>query len=152
MSQPTSTTVYGKILPNTSKSLVKSKVDKLTGFKYPIEASPLRGYFSKQSGNNLVNNMLKCLLRTYKGERFMLPNYGCNLKDYLMEPLDETTFESIKTAIYQSITRYLKSVRIGRLQVFEDASYYGVANSLKVKLFCSIVDEANNILEVNIKV
>jgi len=152
MSQPTSTNVYGRVIANTNKAVVKSKVDKLTGFKYPIEESPLRGYFSKQSGKNLVTNMIKCLIRTYKGERFMLPNYGCNLKDYLMEPLDETTFESIKNSIYQSITRYLKPVKIGKLQVFEDQSYYGVANSLKVKLFCSIVDEANNILEVNIKV
>ena len=39
MATPTSTTVYGRIVSNTSKSVIKSKVDKLTGFKYPSEAS-----------------------------------------------------------------------------------------------------------------
>jgi len=152
MATPTSTTVYGRIVSNTSKSVIKSKVDKLTGFKYPLEATPLRGTFSKQTGKNLVMNMINSLLKTYKGERFMLPNYGCNLADYLMEPLDETTFNDIRDSIAESITDYLKLITINKLQVFQSEPSFRLSNVLNVKLFCTIKDEENNNLEVNIKI
>jgi len=152
MSKPTSTTVYGTVVTNPTKSIIKSKVDKLTGFKYPIDKEPLRGYFSKHTGKNLIVNMLKTLLRTYKGERFMLPNYGCNLKDYLMEPLDQTTFQNVRDSVYTSVKNYLKVVNLIKLQVFERQSSFGLNNVMDVKLFCSIKGETNNNIEVNIKI
>lgn len=152
MAQPTTTTVYGKVISKPSQSIVKSKVDKLTGFKYPIESEPLRGYFSKEAGRSLVENMLQTLLRTYKGERFYLPNYGCNLKNYLMEPLDQTTFEAIKRDIVESVQRYLKLVTINKIQVYESQPNFGITTDLNVRLFCTIRDEANNNLDIQIRV
>lgn len=50
-----------------------------------------------------IQSSLQILLTTSLGERIMRPTYGCNLKDYLFEPLDTslTTFikDLIKTAI-----------------------------------------------------
>ena len=111
MAIPTSTTTYGKLLPTKALRDATLKDDKLCGFKYPPQATPGNGYFSKSSGMDIVNSSIRSLVRTERGERFMLPDYGCNLRKFLMEPMDETTFRLIKEEIEVSFRRYLKSVR-----------------------------------------
>ena len=61
------------------------------------------GFLKKCSDIEVVKSSLIQLLLTAKGERLMLPNYGTNLRKYLMEPLDQATFTSIKKEIQQSI-------------------------------------------------
>jgi phage baseplate assembly protein W len=138
MAIPSLTNIYGKIVTPQVKSSISGKIEKLIGFKYPIVNTPSNGYFSKQSGVALLKSNLRQLIRTERGERFMLPNYGCGLKQYLMEPLDETTFNEVKTKIVESINTYLSNIEISKLQVFETRS--GIMN---VKLYCNLRDEEN---------
>lgn len=74
-----------------------------TGWDFPPT------FASETSGVNMLSDVedihssLHILLTTSLGERIMRPTYGCNIKDYLFEPLDTslTTFikDLIKTAI-----------------------------------------------------
>ena len=139
--------IYGKILPQKAKNIVNLKVKKDIGFKYPIEENSPRGYFSKQTGVDLIKNNLRQLLKTEPGERFMLPNYGCNLKKYLMEPLDEITFAQVKDTISNSIYKYLGKISILRLQVFETQT-----SQLLIKLSCVLRDEETVSFEFNFNV
>lgn len=139
--------VYGKTLPPKSRNTVNLKLQKTTGFKYPIETDPSRGFFSKQTGIDLIRNNLKQLLRTEPGERFMLPNYGCSLRRYLMEPLDQTTFSEIRDTIKNSIYKYLSKVSIIKLGVFETQSA-----QIKVDLFCTYNDSEAVNFDVNFKI
>ena len=66
----------------------------------------------------------------------MLPNYGCNLKQYLMEPLDETLFQQVRDQIRNCVTKYLSNVKLQKLQVFETDT-----NVMNVKLYCSLKDQ-----------
>jgi phage baseplate assembly protein W len=136
MAIPITTNVYGRVIPNTSKNIVSQKILKPIGIKYPINEDTLNGYFSKQSGLDLIRNNLKILLKTIRGERFMLPEYGCNLKNYLMEPLDETTFNLVKEDIQTSIRKYLDGVNILKLQVVGTES-----NTMNVNLVCSLRED-----------
>lgn len=147
MAIPLTTTVYGKSPLNPTKNTTTKKVEKLTGFAYPFEENPKRGYYSKSNGIELLRANLRQLIRTEKGERFMLPEYGCNLKRFLMEPLDETTFNEVKNTIKESIARYLGKVQITKLQVFETAS-----GAINIKLFCSYKDEEFTRFETEIRI
>lgn len=133
---PNNTVVYGKAPANITTKAVTSKLDKQIGFKYPIEADPKKGYFSKLTGLKLIRANISQLLRTEKGERFMLPNYGCDLRKYLMEPMDQTLFNEIRKDILDSIGRYLSRVTVSKIQVFETKT-----NQLAIKLACQILDE-----------
>lgn len=128
-------TVYGKTIPPKPRNIVNLKLQKNTGFKYPLEADPSRGYFSKETGLALVKNNLRNLLRTEPGERFMLPQYGCGLRKYLMEPLDEVTFSQVRDTIKNSIYKYLSKVSILKLSVFEQSDA-----TIKVNLVCNLKD------------
>jgi phage baseplate assembly protein W len=140
-------TRYGTVTPKLLSDSVVLKKPALTGMTYPISTNPKNGYFSKFSGVSLVRSNLNSLVRTERGERFMRPDYGCNLRKFLMEPLDEVTFSAIKEEIVIAIRRYLRSVSIGKIQVFETKS-----SNLKVNLFCSIRDTVNTSFSTGVRI
>ena len=48
----------------------------------------------------------------------MLPNFGCNLRKYLFQPLDQVVFDSIKREIQESFERYIVGASIAKIAVF----------------------------------
>ena len=147
MAISSNTTTYGNQVPGPMRRPVTLEDRKLTGLLYPIPTNPKNGYFSKMSGLMLVRSNLSSLVRTERGERFMRPDYGCNLRKFLMEPLDEVTFSLIKEEIVIAIRRYLKAVMVGKLQVFETRD-----SNLKVNLFCSLRDAVATSFNIGVKI
>ena len=127
--------IYGKIPPRYIKQTPVSKMQEVYGLAYPLGSAPNGGVFSKESGLNLIKDAFEQLLLTERGERLMLPNFGCNLRKFLFQPLDESTFESIKREIQYSFKKYIVGAHIAKLAVFPlgEAGPAG-GNSLKVVL------------------
>jgi len=146
MAIPTDTNTYGKVIPPKAEREVTLKDRKLQGFKYPLEASPGNGYYSKQSGLGLVKSNLKALLRTQRGERFMLPDFGCDVRKFIFEPLDKTTFNLIKEDIEISIRKYLKIVNIEKLIVYERRG-----TEIEINLLCSLKDAQSTKIGVGVR-
>lgn len=147
MAIPTNTQVYGGLITRYPKNIVNLKLEKDIGLKYPIEETPLRGYFTKSTGLDLIKSNLSQMIKTEPGERFMLPEYGCGLKKYLMEPLDQVLFDEIKTTVYNSINKYFSKVSLSKLQVFESGE-----NSIKVELFCQLRTESIVKFNLNVEI
>jgi len=120
---------------------------KIQGFSYPIVSDPGNGYFTKGSGLGLIKAMVSNLIRTSKGERFMLPDYGANLRKFLMEPLDEVTFNLIREEIEIPVRKYLPFLSLSKIQVFETRG-----NNINVKLFLSFKDAKSVSFDVGIRV
>ena len=127
--------VYGKIPPRYIKQTPTAKRQEVYGLNFPLGSASDGSLFSKTTGVEMIKNSVKQLLRTETGERVMLPNFGCNLRKYLFQPLDETTFENIKREILYSFKNYIVGANIKKLAVFplgETGPAGG--NSLKVLL------------------
>lgn len=139
--------VYGKVAPRSVTSIVDNKITELAGLRYPIPKLPERGYFSKATNVKLVRSGLRDVIRTVPGERFMLPNYGCNIRNFLFEPLDEGTFLAIRDDITTSIRKYLKKVSIGKLQITRSGD-----TGLKVYLYCAYDDAQIPYFRVGVRV
>jgi len=148
MSIPSVTTVYGTPIDIPSKNYTVVHKEKINGLVFPVGSSSGRGYFQKQSGVKLVKNNLQQLLRTERGERVMLPDFGISLKKYLFEPLDEELFKSIQEEIIISITKYMSNVRILRLSV-TPMEKYGISGSqaLLVSLVMKIKEPEEAVFE-----
>ena len=146
---PTSTTVtrYGTVAPSVIQKATVLKDPRLVGLNYPIPKNPKNGYFSKSTNLQLVKSNLSSLIKTGRGERFMRPDLGCNLRKFLMEQLDEVTFSMIKEEITIAIRRYLSTVAIGKIQVFETRS-----SQLKVNLFCSVRDAIASAFNIGVRI
>ena len=148
MALPDSTNVYGQTLPDKARKEVLLKDPSFKGFAYPLKANPGNGYFSKATGLDLVKNMVKSFIRTNRGERFMLPDYGADLQKYLMEPLDQTTFKLIKDEIGGSVRKYLGGLlKANKLQVFETRS-----GNLLVKLFLELKDIESENFNIEVRI
>jgi len=84
-----SVSIVGSSLSKPIKSETASKTKKTFGFQYPVGKTSSKGYFVKESGIELAKNLIRQIIRTEKGERLMLPNFGCGLKRFLFEPLGQ---------------------------------------------------------------
>jgi len=154
MAVRTSTTIYGTHpTKRVRKEAASNTKKKIYGLSYPLSKNIHKGYFSKESGRELVYNNLKQLLRTDPGERVMLPNFGCSLNQYLFQPMDGELFESIKETILTSITRYARNVEVLRLGVFplDDYGLEGL-QALQIKLLVQLRDDEDVSFDVEVKI
>jgi len=71
-----------------------------------------------QIKSNLVN-----LLLTDIGERVMNPNFGCNLKRFLFENINDINSENIKNAVLESITYYIPEITITSIILTPNSDY-----------------------------
>jgi phage baseplate assembly protein W len=74
-----------------------------TGWSFPPQFNQAEDTVDMTSEEFDIQKSLEILLATTKGERVMLPDYGCNLDEMVFEPMT-TTFktymrEMIRTAI-----------------------------------------------------
>jgi hypothetical protein len=81
MAANTTTNIYGQL--QTDFILESPKVHKrdIKGFQFPAGINS-NSYFCRNTGVDLIKGAVKQLLLTERGERLMLPNYGCNLRSY----------------------------------------------------------------------
>jgi len=147
MAISSNTTTFGNLVPGPMQRPVTGQDPRLVGLAYPVPVDPKNGYFSKMSGLSLVKSNLRSILKTERGERFMRPDYGCNLRKFLMEPLDAVTFSLIKEEIVIAIRRYLSTVSLGKVQVFET-----VDSNLKVNLFCNYRNLTSTSFNVGVRI
>ena len=148
------TTVYGSI-PNTYVEYDTSKKRNTTyGFAFPPgKNNHIGGYFKKASDINLIRGAVKQLLLTERGERLMLPRFGCNLKKFLFQPLDEELFLNIQEEITTSFYNYIKGARILKLAIFpldNLNSFHG--NALKIILTLGLDDSELEVAEVEVDI
>jgi len=83
----------------------------------------------------------------------MLPSFGCNLKRYLFQPLDEDTFESIKQEILFSFKKYIVGARVLKLSVFPlGESGPAGGNSLKIILVLQLIEDDLTVFDVEVQI
>mgnify|MGYP003652209391 CR=1 FL=1 len=146
-------TVFGKIPPRYIKQVPTSQRQEVLGLAYPLGSSKEGGFFSSRSGVSMVREAVSQLLLTEKGERIMLPNFGCNLRKYLFQPLSESTFESIKRDIQYSFKHYIVGAKISKLSVFPlGESGPAGGNSLKVVLSIQLNTADLEIFDVEVNI
>ena len=145
--------VYGSIQERYNIQSPKSTRQEVFGLHYPLGSSKNGGVFNKISGINMIKGAVEQLLLTERGERVMLPNFGCNLRRYLFQPLDETTFNSIRREIETSFRNYIVGATIVKLSVFPtgEAGPAG-GNSLKVILSLKLDKSDLEIFDVGVKI
>jgi len=163
MATTTTHTTYGVPVSLSIQKATKAKRKQRFGFSYPLitpldstvtggylqKATKQVDYFNRSTGVTLIRNNLRQLLLTEKGSRVMLPEYGLDLKRYLFEPLDETTYFLIRRDILQTINRYFSIARPLTLNVYSD-DRATENNRLFVELTLQLMDESLDIFDIEV--
>lgn len=91
---------------------------KTIGIDFPFKESREGDYLKlTENPNNEVKANLIHLLTTRKGERFMLPEFGTNLHQYLFEFLDESTKSDVETEIEDATNTFMPNLKIENISV-----------------------------------
>ena len=76
-----------------------------TGFRFPPRVNP-SGNMTYSSGEELVREAMWILLGTAKGERQMLPQFGCGIQDMVFAPNNQTTWGNLQHLVKDALTQW----------------------------------------------
>ena len=105
------------------------------GFAFPPEVDPVTGHFRMAEGEEDIRQAIYIILMTRLKERAMLPEFGCNLQEYIFD-LPDTAFESrLIREVEDALTRHEPRIRqvevtvdkkdLPRGTIYLNISYYG---------------------------
>lgn len=66
-----------------------------SGLKFPLQVDPKTGRLAMSSQEDNIRESVGVILRTYRGERVMRPEFGTNTPDYAFAPSNYSMKESI---------------------------------------------------------
>lgn len=110
------------------------------------------GHFVKltRTDSEAIKSDILHILLTNKGERLYLPDFGTNLRKYLFEPQDNTTFNEIRREIREEVTRYIPNLKIDNIEIDSPDTQNHLA---KIRMDYTLTDdvfESKDFVEVNI--
>ena len=131
-------TAIGILIP-----LNKSAQGKAVNAEYSASATTGKGVFeSSYSTQEAVISNLKNLLLTEKGERYMQPNFGTNIRKVLFDNNTEDIRESLQETIDEDIKFWLPYVKLTDIDVISSADMH----SLNIKLSFKIESVGANVV------
>ncbi|MBN1480889.1 hypothetical protein EH223_00230 [candidate division KSB1 bacterium] len=83
-----------------------------TGWSFPPTFNNSSRTVRTVSDVDDINQSLEILLSTSLGERIMRPQYGCNLREFLFEPLDVAQQAYIKDLIKNAILYHEARIKL----------------------------------------
>lgn len=93
-----------------------------TGWSFPPAFDKATKRISLVSAEKDIDESLEILLSTSLGERVMQPEYGCNLKDYQFESMDNSFLGFIKDLVERAILYYEPRIRLEKVEITDAGS------------------------------
>ncbi|GHU84905.1 hypothetical protein FACS1894198_1600 [Clostridia bacterium] len=98
------------------------------GMKFPPEVDASTGRIKTSSAEEKIKESIYLILRTYKGERVMLPQFGSELNNYVFSNTDSTTLNLMANSIKKALSKNEKRIKDIKIQVLTDAKTPGNLN------------------------
>lgn len=94
------------------------------GVNFPFVDSIVGDYVSlSQNPDQETRSNLIHLLLTRKGSRYFLPDFGSRLYEFIFEPFDGITFETVKDDIRDTVSKYIPNLQINEVIVLPYEEY-----------------------------
>lgn len=98
------------------------------GVSFPFSDSSEGDYLklTKSASEEVKSNFVH-LLMTTKGERYFLPQFGTNLRQYLFDPQSTDNDDEIRKEIIDATTLYMPNIKIKEIGI----THYGDETNLE---------------------
>jgi uncharacterized protein len=93
------------------------------GWSFPPEFNRNAGTVEMVSAVQDINQSLNILLSTSIGERIMQPQYGCDLHDYVFDPMNSTVIGFIRDLVTNAILFYEPRIVADKIEVTSADSF-----------------------------
>ena len=87
-----------------------------TGWSFPLQPEKT-GILPTIDGMDLVRQSIELILNTEPGERIMLPDFGCGLRRYLMEPNSVMTRSAMGRDITAALEKWEPRIQLTNVAV-----------------------------------
>ncbi|CAN5132431.1 GPW/gp25 family protein [soil metagenome] len=101
-----------------------------TGWSFPPTFDAFSNTVLMTSDEADIQLSIQILLATRKGERVMVPDYGCNLDEMLFEPITTTFKTYISEMIRTAILYYEPRIDLHSVQIDDSQDAGGIINIL----------------------
>jgi phage baseplate assembly protein W len=88
------------------------------GVSLPFNAPGV--FYSTYTTKDQIKSNLVNLLLTSVGERVMNPNFGCELKRFVFEGINENNISDLKISINNSISLYIPEITVSSIDVISN--------------------------------
>lgn len=82
------------------------------GIFFPFTESDTEFVKQTTTTNDEIRSSLTHLLLTNKGERYYKPDFGTNLRNFIFNPNDSTTYDAMKEEVKTAVTKYFPQLQI----------------------------------------
>lgn len=90
------------------------------GWAYPLGTTSSGG-IALASSDQELEQAIRIILSTAKGERPMRPEFGCAIHDYVFDPADLNTAGRIKSAVEAALAMWEPRIDVSSVEVTVDA-------------------------------
>ncbi len=88
-----------------------------TGWAFPPEFIKGSNSAKMVTKEEDIEQSLEILLSTSLGERFLRPDYGCELHDYLFEPLNQSMKSYLYDLIKTAVLRHEPRIKLEKMEM-----------------------------------
>ena len=96
-----------------------------TGWSFPPDFPANGAQVEMEAGVENVQKSIQILLETSLGERIMRDDFGCGLKNYLFEPVNERLLNNLSQTITTAIRKYEPRVKLDKVSIDPDQTDAG---------------------------
>lgn len=89
------------------------------GWKFPIRINA-KGGLSYSKYEQDIEEAIWIILGTAKGERVMLPNFGCGIHDLVFSPINPTTIGDIEHYVTDALEKWEPRIELQKVNVEQD--------------------------------
>lgn len=90
------------------------------GWKFPVQVDATTGRIRMAEGEEDIEESIRIIIRTSKGERLMRPDFGCGLRDFVFGTMDETSLRLIASDVQEAIRIWEPRVKDVEVEVKPD--------------------------------
>ena len=81
------------------------------GWKFPLQVTPT-GRIAQARYEQRIEESIFLILSTSKGERRMLPEFGCGIHDLVFAPNNTTTLSQVVQSVRKALTAYNRRIDV----------------------------------------
>lgn len=85
-----------------------------TGWQFPVRSNR-RDEIEQSSGVDDIEESIRIILGTAKGERVMRPEFGCGIHEYVFTAMNATMRTLIETAVEDALVRWEPRIKVSNV-------------------------------------
>ncbi len=103
--------------------LIETRIFLGIGWQFPVLT--LENKFTISKYENDIEESIRIILGTSKGERVMRPDFGCGIHEYVFETINVATLNRIESSIRDALTRWEPRIDVLGIKVNTEQIHEG---------------------------